>query len=151
MQKFFVGLLSTMVVGSAFAATARSTARMPSMPTMTINPGTGIGNSGGGNSGNNGGGGIVNPPVTPPVTPPASDCPDGGVVNSEYTSENCMNDVLNCINQGALPGGLNDLFDPVARHQIFGNMNLCNEHGRRSPLRLASFLAFRIHQQYPCC
>ncbi len=60
--------------------------------------------------------------VTPPVN---SECPDGGVKNSTYNIESCMNDVLACVNNGALPGGLNDLFDENVRNSIFTSSQIC--------------------------
>lgn len=55
-----------------------------------------------------------------------SECPDGGVKNSEYTVEKCMNDVLACVNNGALPGGLNDLFNEDLRNSIVNGMGICS-------------------------
>ncbi len=106
-------------------ATAPSAARMPSMPVL---PGNVIGNLSPT---------IPTPPTTPsqpsnPVdpddpTPPAEpECPDGGVKDSDYTVENCMNDVLRCVNGGALPGGLNDLFNEDLRNAIINGMGLCS-------------------------
>lgn len=104
-------------------------ARMPTMPKLPINT---VGN-------------IVTDmpsgevPDMPPVPPqpdipdvpdvpdtPTPECPDGGVKNSEYTVEKCMNDVLNCINNGALPGGLNDMFNEDLRNAIVNGMGLCS-------------------------
>ena len=98
-----------------------ATGRMPSMPIMTINP--------------------INlttnvTPTEPAVVPdqpvpdepdkPQPECPDGGVRNSEYGVQNCMNDVLSCINNGALAGGLNDLFNEDMRNAIMNGMGLCS-------------------------
>lgn len=97
-----------------------SSQRMPTMPTL---PGNAIGNlspnlpTTGGN-----GGGTVNPPNPPQPQP---DCADGGVKNSDYGIENCMNDILSCVNNGALPGGLNDLFNEDLRNSIVNGMGLC--------------------------
>ncbi|MBQ8294399.1 MAG: hypothetical protein IJX89_03370 [Alphaproteobacteria bacterium] len=101
-------------------------ARMPTMPKLPINT---LGN-------------IVTDmpsgevPDMPPVPPqpdipdvpdtPTPECPDGGVKNSEYTVEKCMNDVLNCVNNGALPGGLNDMFNEDLRNAIVNGMGLCS-------------------------
>ena len=60
-----------------------------------------------------------------PVTPVEPDCPDGGVANSEYTVETCMNDVLACVNGGALPNGINSLFNEDLRNSIVNGMGLC--------------------------
>jgi hypothetical protein len=106
---------------SNFSAAGRMTGgsvqRMPVMPTLP----------GGGNisvdvpSGDGGGGGGG---VEPPK-PPVEKCPDGSDKNSKYTVENCMSDVLSCVNNGALPNGLNDLFNEDMRNAIFNGMSLC--------------------------
>ena len=101
-----------------------SSPRMPSMPTITI-PGTVVDMH------------IVKP-QTPAPTPtpepepepepeptPDTDCPDGGVRNSEYTVENCMDDLVRCVNGGGLPDGMADLYDASVREDIFANMGLC--------------------------
>ena len=139
----FAGFSVLAVVCTAFAveSTPRSAAdvraanratlmagRMPSMPIMTINPAN-----------------ITTdkvpskPDVEPKPEPkpdpkpepepepePKPECPDGGVRNSEYTVDNCMNDVMACINNGALPNGMNDLFNEDMRHSIMNGMGLCS-------------------------
>ena len=109
---------------SAAPATARAqTARMPSMAVLTTNV---MGNT------------AVDvvqesvpavPDVTPDVKPDDKpvepECADGGVRNSEYSVDNCMNDILSCINNGALAGGLNDLFNEDMRNAIVNGMGLC--------------------------
>lgn len=103
-----------------------SSARMPTMPTVSLNT---VGNPAVH---------TINQPVeatynhniipTPEPTPdpkPVSECPDGGVKNSTYTISMCMNDVLQCINTGALQGGVNDLFNEDVRNSIMGGMKLC--------------------------
>lgn len=99
--------------------------RMPTMPTL---PGNSVGNLSpnlpSGNSGNGGGGDEPDNPDNPEPQP-EPECPDGGVKDSEYTIENCMNDLLMCINNGALPGGLNDMFDEDVRNSIINGMGLC--------------------------
>ena len=121
--------------GRGYAANARSAAvngangRMPAMPTM---PNMTVGNISGG--------GVTVPPADSqkpdvPDTPNQPDvpgqpsvpteCPDGGVQNSEYTVDKCMNDVLFCINTGGLANGLNDLFDENVRNSIVNGMGLC--------------------------
>ena len=60
-----------------------------------------------------------------PDEPIEPECPDGGVENSTYTIDNCMDDLLLCINSGALPGGLNDMFNDELRASIVNGMNLC--------------------------
>lgn len=90
--------------------------RMPTMPSLPVNS---VGNiSTNVPSGGNGGG--VNPgPGT------QTNCPDGGVKNSTYTVENCMNDIQMCINNGALSGGMNEMFDENVRNAIISGMGLC--------------------------
>ncbi|MBR2011682.1 MAG: hypothetical protein IKA08_00220 [Alphaproteobacteria bacterium] len=135
-----VGLGLFALVGTVHAATGRgaygrvadgATVRMPSMPTL---PGMAVGNT----SQNVPSVPVVMPnvpsvPDTPdepdePVVPdqPAPECPDGGVKNSSYTVENCMDDVLRCVNSGALPGGLNDLFNEDLRNAIENGMGICS-------------------------
>ena len=98
--------------------------RMPTMPTFSLNT---IGNPAvttvsqpvDVNTGHS---------ITPTPTPdpkPADVCPDGGVKNSTYTVNMCMNDVLQCVNTGALQGGLHDLFNEDVRNSIMGGMKLC--------------------------
>lgn len=67
----------------------------------------------------------VTPTPQPHPQPDPSKCQDGGVENSTYTVTNCMNDVLQCINTGALQGGLNDLFNEDVRNSIMTGMKLC--------------------------
>lgn len=96
------------------------TQRMPTMPTLPV---TGVGNlSPNLPAGGDNGGGDPSDPVDPEPTP---ECPDGGVKDSEYTVEDCMNDILACINNGALSGGLNDLFNEDLRNAIVNGMGLC--------------------------
>lgn len=104
-------------VGSTRAANV-STARMPTMPVLPINT---IGNTSPDLPAKDNG----DKPTPPPPTP-TPDCPDGGVKNSTYTVENCMNDVLTCVNSGGLPHGLNDLFNEDVRNAVFTGMQLCN-------------------------
>ena len=104
-----------------------NTARMPTMPVVSLNT---VGNPAvqnidlsGNLSVNNGG--IVPTPVVPTPDTPTSKCEDGGVKNSAYTTTMCMNDILQCINSGALQGGLNDMFNDEVRNSIMGGMRLC--------------------------
>lgn len=140
-----IGAGMCMFVGSVYAATGRAdysnvsqlnragtsttaTQRMPTMPTL---PNFTVGNVT-----------TDTPSVVPTPTPdpgpnpdpdpdpdpdpePVPECPDGGVENSEYTIDNCMNDLLMCVNTGALPGGINDLFNEDLRNSIVNGMNLC--------------------------
>ena len=104
------------------AGITQSTAsqRMPTMPTLP-------GNSTGNLSPNlPSGDGSDNKPDEPDVNPPVQECPDGGVKDSDYKIENCMNDILTCVNNGALPNGLNDLFNEDLRNSIVNGMALCS-------------------------
>lgn len=124
-------------VGRAGATTAGATQRMPTMPSM---PNFSVGNIS-----------MDMPSIVPdtpdnpdnpddpdepdnpdnpddpdnPDEPVEPECPDGGVENSTYTIDNCMDDLLLCINSGALPGGLNDMFNDELRASIVNGMNLC--------------------------
>lgn len=128
-----MGLVAT--VSGADAATGRASyanvrasvnpnaavERMPSMPTLPINS---VGNMSPSLPSDSGA--TVNPkPDEPKPDDPKPECPDGGVKNSTYTVENCMTDILSCVNGGALPGGLNDLFNEDLRNAIVNGMGLC--------------------------
>ena len=139
----FAGFSVLAVVCAAFAAepTPRAAAdvrevnratvapgRMPSMPILTINPANLTTDTKPSQP-------DVDPKPQPKPDPkpepepepePQPECPDGGVRNSEYTVNNCMNDVLACINNGALSGGLNDLFNEDMRNSIMNGMGLCS-------------------------
>lgn len=119
--------------GTARNAAGNATARMPSMPTLPL---ISVGNLSPELPSN---GGIPSTPDIPdepdtPDTPdipdipdtPPSPCSDGGVQNSDYTVNMCMNDLLRCINNGALPNGLNDMFNTEQRYAIMNGMGLCN-------------------------
>lgn len=103
----------------AGVTTSASSQRMPTMPTL---PNFTVGNTS-----------PSLPPVSPsepddpdePDKPVEPECPDGGVKDSEYTVDDCMNDILMCVNTGALPNGLNDLFNEDLRNSIVNGMNLC--------------------------
>lgn len=134
-----MGLIAT--VSGADAATGRASyanvrasvnanaavERMPSMPTLPINSV--------GNMSPNLPSETPNPTPDPKPDPkpddpkpdpePTPECPDGGVKNSTYTVENCMTDILSCVNGGALPGGMNDLFNEDLRNAIVNGMGLC--------------------------
>ena len=143
-----IGLGMCSFIGASYAAqpaTGRgaynrvagtTAARMPSMPTLPIfTTGNMVTNTPSDNQ-------PSNPPVVPPTpddsepdtpTPdepqpdePKPECPDGGVKNSTYTVENCMDDVLRCVNSGALPGGLNDMFNEDLRNAIMNGMGICS-------------------------
>ncbi len=104
------GTSNTGRMGRVGVMPTSSSARMPTMPTL---PGMSIGNISTSNPGNN-------------AVKPNTKCADGGVADSEYTIENCMNDLLGCVNGGALPGGLNDLFNEDLRNAIMNGMGLCS-------------------------
>lgn len=105
----------------ASATISASSQRMPTMPTL---PNFTVGNTT-----------VDLPSVTPsypddpdePDEPdePVPECPDGGVKDSAYTIDNCMDDILMCVNTGALPNGINDLFNEDLRNSIVNGMNLC--------------------------
>ena len=109
---------------SAFGrTTGATTARMPSMPSL---PGMAVGNTSHS---------VPAVPVEPSVPDvpeepdepdtPISGCPDGGVVDSEYTIENCMDDIQRCVDTGALPGGMSDLFNEGLRNSIKAGVAVC--------------------------
>ena len=117
-------LMGTSDTGAGRAAT--TTARMPTMPTMSINT-----------IGTHAISGVTLPTNTAPTptpTPepnpgpqptPSADCPDGGVRNSDFTVQMCMDSILACINGGALPNGINTLFNEDLRNSIFNGMGVC--------------------------
>ena len=146
--RFFNGMLVSFIacatVCAANAATSRngvdgmraasngtSVARMPSMPTKQL---TIVGNlRPGGNT-----------PVVPdepdkpdvpdePEVPdepdvpdePTPECPDGGVKNSGYTIDMCMSDLFLCLNTGALPNGMHDMFNEDLRNSVINGLNVC--------------------------
>ena len=65
-------------------------------------------------------------PEPEPEPEPKPECPDGGVRDSDYTVARCMNDVYMCVNGGALPNGINDLFNEDMRHAVENGMGLCS-------------------------
>ena len=104
------------------------------MPTMPILPGNSVGNlSPNLPTGDSSSGGNPDNPDNPdePDNPSETECPDGGVKNSDYTIDNCMTDILSCVNNGALPGGLNDLFNEDLRNAIVNGMGLCSAQVER--------------------
>lgn len=117
-------------VNRSGATTATSSQRMPTMPTL---PNFTVGNV------------STSLPTDTPDIPdnpddpddpddpdePTSECPDGGVKDSDYTVDNCMDDVLLCVNTGALPNGINDLFNEDLRNSIVNGMNLCTAQVER--------------------
>lgn len=110
-----------------------SVSRMPTMPTLPINS---VGN--------------LSPNVSPkpvipyqpdqpdqpdvpdipdepdiPDVPVEPECPDGGVANSEYTVDMCMNDIYACVNGGVLPNGINDLFNADMMSSVINGVGIC--------------------------
>ena len=137
------GLSALVVIGGANAAPSRSsvganarngstTARMPTMPTMSINT---VGTHAVSGVATTTGGSVTptpNPDPNPQPQPqpqpqpvPGPECPDGGVRNSEFTVDGCMQSLLACVNGGALPNGLNDMFNEDLRNSIINGMGLC--------------------------
>ncbi len=123
----YVGDAATSRDGAATSRTATTASpRMPSMPTLPI---ISVGdipsapNDSAPIQPDKPGDNTPDVPDTP--TPPAPECPDDGVQNSTYTIQNCMNDILQCINTGALPGGLNDMFNEDVRNAVVNGMGLC--------------------------
>ncbi|MBO7042445.1 MAG: hypothetical protein J6W08_01100 [Alphaproteobacteria bacterium] len=139
-------VISVAVLMATFGADAAQSGRiaaakmrMPTMPTTglttignpavnTVNVPSGVVSGGGFNITPN----VPNNPNpdnpgdnTTPDNPTSSACPDGKEKNSKYTITNCMNDLLQCVNTGALQGGLNDLFNEDVRNSIVGGMRLC--------------------------
>jgi hypothetical protein len=125
---------ASFAVETARGAAARSrgtttaTARMPSIPILPVSA---TGNISLGKD-------VIDPdeptpgptppgPTPPGPTPPEPEpvCPDGGVMNSDYTVLDCMNDIQACINGGALPNGINSLYNEELRDSIVNGMGLC--------------------------
>ena len=113
--------------GRVSMMTGATSSRMPVMPVVSLNT---IGNpavqtvGGSGNTGS----GLPTPHIDPqnpdnPDTP--SGCEDGGVRNSKYTIAMCMDDLLQCVNNGGLQGGINGLFNSDVRNSIMTGMRLC--------------------------
>jgi len=105
-------------------AVSTATSRMPSIPILPVSATGNITFSQD----------VIDPEPTPEPTPgptpgptptPVPVCPDGGVMNSAYTVQDCMNDVLACVNGGALPNGINSLYDEDVRNSIMNGMGLC--------------------------
>ncbi len=114
--------------GRANAVGGTNASRMPVMPTVSLNT---IGNPAVNTVSTPSGvsGGLPNPNPNPnpnpTPTPTPTPCEDGGVENSDYTIAMCMNDLLQCVNNGALQGGINDLFNADVRNSIMSGMKLC--------------------------
>ena len=129
------GCAALVVVSGAGAAprsmaTGATTARMPTMPTMSINT---IGTVAVSGVSTPTGGSVTptptptpNPNPNPEPEPTPTDCDDGGVVNSEFTVDDCMQSMLNCVQSGVLPNGLSDLFNEDLRNSIINGMGICS-------------------------
>lgn len=129
---FGKSVVSVAVVAACFGANAAqngrvgmmgasTSARMPTMPVVGL---TTIGNTAVTTINEPVEANIAHP-VVPPQPQPITECADGGVKNSEYTVSMCMDDILQCVNTGALQGGLNDLFNEDVRNSIMNGMKLC--------------------------
>lgn len=111
----------SMTGAGGMSAGGRTIARMPTMPTMSINT-IGTHSASGGSTEVITTGGTDEPGGN--VTP-SGECLDGGVRNSTFTVDDCMQSLLLCIQGGALPNGLNDLFNEDLRNSVIRGMNLC--------------------------
>lgn len=60
-----------------------------------------------------------------PDTPVEPECPDGGVKNSEYTVNMCMNDIRTCVNNGGLTNGLADLYNANMMASVINGVGVC--------------------------
>ena len=121
------------VRATSVGATAATTARMPSMPTTSVGsmvmdlpsaPKPNVPDLPD-NPDNPDNPDVPDQPNPDTPVPDVPECLDGGVKNSLYTIDMCMNDILRCVNNGALPNGLNDMFDEDVRNSIVNNMGLC--------------------------
>lgn len=119
------GAVNAAPSGRASMMPGATSARMPTMPTVSLNT---IGNpavttiSAPVNINNTT---VAPTPTVDPEPHPEPKCADGGIENSDYTITMCMDDVLQCINTGALQGGLNDMFNEDVRNSIMNGMKLC--------------------------
>ena len=110
---------------SMVAGTSAGAARMPTMPTMSINT-----------IGTHAIAGVAVDQPAPAPTPvpqpepqpqpePVPTCDDGSVVNSDFTVNDCMQSILNCVQGGGLADGLNTLFNRDLRNSIINGMGVC--------------------------
>lgn len=106
--------------------TAPTVNRMPSMPTLPVSvignistnvpkPGTNV--PSGPNTPDN--------PDVPDDSNPETPDEQESICQDAYTVENCMNGLTACIDGGALPNGLKDMFNNDLRTSIINGMNLC--------------------------
>lgn len=115
--------------GGTMTTVVNSTARMPSIPIVTMNV---VGNPAvtvidEPAAVNNNGGNLPQPtPPTPtPPTPPVSHCADGGVQNTDYTIDMCMNDLQMCVNT-SVTNGLAGLYnDEYFNGVLNGSLRIC--------------------------
>lgn len=135
-KNFFVNLVSlTVGVVFVFGANAAENshsragtmaARMPSIPVVTMNvvgnpavttisdPAPNVG--------------TVPTPVPPqptPPTPPVPHCADGGVENTEYTVDMCMNDLQLCVNNNVTNGIAGLYNDDYFQNVLNGSVRIC--------------------------
>ena len=94
-----------------------NTARMPSSPSLTLNN---VGNVSTGVRNNNISVSTTPSNPTPDPNPTPDNCADA------MTVEECMTMIASCVNGGALPNGINDLFDADVRNAIMNGMGLCS-------------------------
>ena len=66
-------------------------------------------------------------PETPdePEAPVEPECPDGGVENSDYTIDMCMNDIRTCVNNGGLTNGMADLYNADMMASVINGVGVC--------------------------
>ncbi|MCL1786040.1 MAG: hypothetical protein FWG39_02725 [Alphaproteobacteria bacterium] len=96
------------------------TTSVPSISGVGGTQAPGISVGGGGTGGSGGGVDTITPP------PPQIElCPDGTPVDSLQSVDQCMNGILSCVNGGALPNGINDLYNSEVRNAIVNGMMLC--------------------------
>ena len=135
---FGKSVVSIAVIAACFGANAAQNGRAgmmaaatqsPRMPTMPVVGLTTIGNTAVTTIDQpvetNFGTHFIPPTPQPQPDPQPSGCADGGVKNSDYTVSMCMDDILQCINTGALQAGLNDLFNEDVRNSVMNGMKLC--------------------------
>lgn len=60
-----------------------------------------------------------------PDTPVEPECPDGGVENSDYTIDMCMNDIRTCVNNGGLTNGMADLYNADMMASVINGVGVC--------------------------
>lgn len=146
MKTFFINFVSlTVFVATVFGVNAAengrsrggtmttvtpSSARMPSIPIVTMNvvgnPAVNVVNEPAAISNT---GSIPQPtppqPTPPQPTPPASQCADGGVQNTDYTVDMCMNDLQMCVNSSVTNGIAGLYNEDYFKDVLNGNLRIC--------------------------